>query len=61
MRTILAAIDLANLLLFLGALSGSLTVYWLAPLWTPAYIGLVFVVAGAMIDLGRKTTNGPPR
>lgn len=62
MRYLLAWLDLANVLYVVGAACIAATVYALAPVWTPAFVGLVFIVAGVGHDLSRKGgTNGPAR
>lgn len=50
--------DLSDVLLALGVALVAWTVYLQWPLWTPAVVGLAFLIAGVMRGV---TSSGPDR
>lgn len=59
MRNLIAAIDLADVFCFVGAVCIAVTVYWLWPILTPAYVGVVCIAAGILRVLGRQPDGTP--
>jgi hypothetical protein len=50
-------LDMSDSFLLAGIACMSITVYWLAPLWTPLFIGAWLLVAGILAGMGAGRGN----